>query len=235
MARIPRVVLPGVPHHVTQRGACRLTVFLDEHDYQTYLGLLAEQTAHHRVEIWAYCLMPNHVHLIAVPRDRLGLSRALGEAHRRYAERINRRQGWRGHLWQERFWSFPMDDPHLRAAVRYVLLNPVRAGLVQRAEDWPHSNAASLLSGRVDRWIDTQQGTRRLECERGLFEEGEPESEATELRRHAGNGRPLGDSPFLARIERLLGRRVRALAPGRPRKAIGEVAPHSPSQPSAGR
>ena len=109
MARLARVVVPGVPHHVTQRGNRRLETFFEDADYKAYLELMAESCAAARVAVWAYCLMPNHLHLVLVPRDPDGLRAALGEAHRRYTRRIKIREGRRGHLWQERFHSFPMD------------------------------------------------------------------------------------------------------------------------------
>ncbi len=153
MARLARVVVPGVPHHVTQRGNRRLETFFCDDDYKAYRTLLAEHCAAARVACWAYCLMPNHVHLILVPRDADGLRRALGEAHRRYTRRINFREGWRGHLWQERFHSFPMDQTWLLAAARYVELNPLRARLAKRARQWPWSSARAHLAGRDDELV----------------------------------------------------------------------------------
>ncbi|MDJ0943575.1 MAG: transposase, partial [Kiloniellales bacterium] len=97
MARLARVVVPGVPHHVTQRGNRRLETFFEDDDYRAYLDLLAASCAEARVAVWTYCLMPNHVHLVLVPKEPDGLRRALGEAHRRYTRRINFREGWRGH------------------------------------------------------------------------------------------------------------------------------------------
>src|SRR5947209_4469298 len=113
MARLARVVVPGLPHHVTQRGNRRLQTFFSDEDYRAYLDLMAHWCTACRVEIWSYCLMPNHIHLIAVPDSENGLRRAIGEAHRRYTRRVNFRQRWRGHLWQGRFASFVMDEPYL--------------------------------------------------------------------------------------------------------------------------
>ena len=118
MARIARIVVPGMPHHITQRGNRRMKTFLREEDYGVYLALMKTWCAHHRIDIWAYCLMPNHVHLIAVPQTLDGLSRAIGEAHRRYTRHINFRENWRGYLWQGRFASFVMDESHFLAAMR---------------------------------------------------------------------------------------------------------------------
>jgi putative transposase len=109
MVRIARVVAPAVPHHVTQRGNRRQQTFFSDEDYQVYLELMSEWCKKHKVQIWAYCLMPNHVHLIAVPETKDALNLAIGEAHRRYTRRINFREGWRGHLWQGRFSSFVKD------------------------------------------------------------------------------------------------------------------------------
>src|SRR5271166_1980109 len=134
MARIARFVVPGLPHHVTQRGNRRERVFFSDDDYELYRDLLSSQCCRQGVACWAYCLMPNHVHLILVPDREEALGRALGETHRRYSSVINARLRVTGHLFQSRFGSAAMDEEHLMAAARYVALNPVRARLVARAE-----------------------------------------------------------------------------------------------------
>ena len=120
MARFARVVAPGYPHQVTQRGNRRQQVFFCEEDYQVYIELMREWCAKHAVEIWAYCLMPNHVHLIAVPQIPEGLFPSIGKAHRRYTRHVNFREWWRGYLWQGRFASFVMDERHCLCAARYI-------------------------------------------------------------------------------------------------------------------
>jgi putative transposase len=150
MARIARIVVPGVPHHVTQRGNRGESIFFEEDDYALYRDLLAEGCAGNRVAVWSYCLMPNHVHLIMVPAAAEGLARALGEAHRRYTGYINARHRVTGHLFQGRFGSVAMDEPHLLAAARYVALNPVSARLVKRARDWRWSSVRAHLAGKDD-------------------------------------------------------------------------------------
>ena len=127
MARLARIVIPGIPHHVTQRGNRRETIFFEESDYRAYLALLGAAAKKTRTQIAAYCLMPNHVHLILFPDDEDGLRATLADAHRRYTGRINARNKWTGHLWQGRFGSVAMDEEHFACAVRYVSLNPVRA------------------------------------------------------------------------------------------------------------
>ena len=215
MARIPRVVVPGVPHHVTQRGARRMQVFFDASDYALYRDLLGEQANRLEVAIWAYCLMPNHIHLVAVPGEGTALARALAETHRRYAVLVNRRYGWRGHLWQERFWSFPLDESHLRSVARYVLLNPVRAGLVERASEWPHSSARASLFGRADPLVDAGALAARLGEIEPLLDEREGKGDAEIVRRHSATGRPLGDDDFVASLEEQLARPLTKGKPGR--------------------
>ena len=114
------MIVPGIPHHITQRGNRRQAVFFRDEDYQAYLELISHWCGEEGVEIWSFCLMPNHVHLIVVPGEGSGLSRAIGEAHRRYTRHINFREQWRGYLWQGRFASFPLDEAYLLAAARYV-------------------------------------------------------------------------------------------------------------------
>jgi len=145
MARLARVVIPGSPHHVTQRGNRRAPTFFEEGDYILYLKWLSEAASNARTEIWVYCLMPNHVHVILTPEDEQGLRRTFADLHRRYTRFINARHGWTGHLWQGRFGSVAMDDAYLAHAVRYVAMNPVRAGLVERAEDWRWSRRTGLF------------------------------------------------------------------------------------------
>ena len=150
MARQARVVIPGVPHHVTQRGNRRQRTFFVEADYLAYLKIAAEALGEAGVKVWAYCLMPNHVHLIAVPPESSALARAVGSAHIRYTRMINRRERWTGYLWQGRFASFPMDEDHLIACARYVGPNPVRAGLVAEAADWVKALEASTGRSLAD-------------------------------------------------------------------------------------
>ena len=147
MARFARIVIPGIPHHVTQRGNRRQEVFFSAVDYRRYLELLTDHAREAGTEIWAYCLMPNHAHLMLVPGDEDGLHRALQEAHRRYTRFVNLQHDWTGHLWQGRYASCPMDEAHTLMAARYVELNPVRAGLVERAEAWAWSSARGHPAG----------------------------------------------------------------------------------------
>ena len=218
MSRMARLVVPGYPHHVTQRGNRSQTVFFGDDDYAAYRDMLAHFTAKAGTAVWAYCLMPNHVHLILVPEDADGLRAALGETHRRYARRINEREGWQGHLWQERFHSFPMDGAHLIHCARYIALNPVKAGLAKRAHDWPWSSAKAHRAGRDDELVSVAPLLKRVGDWRRFVGDRMPGKLAEEVERHIATGRPLGDEDWLKRLEKRLGRSLRPGRPGRPRK-----------------
>jgi putative transposase len=210
-----------MPHHITQRGNRRQQTFFNEDDYAAYLELMAEWCREEGVEIWSYCLMPNHVHLIAVPKTEDGLRRAIGEAHRRYTRRINFREKWRGYLWQGRFASFIMDEAYLLAAARYVELNPVRAKLVDRAHQWPWSSAKAHLKGSDDRLVKVKPLLAMAGDWKAFLRSAIAEEELRDLREHGRTGRPLGSSSFLDRLESLVGRVLKRQKPGpkpQPRK-----------------
>ena len=207
MPRIARVVLPGYPHHVTQRGNRRQRVFFYAGDYAHYLQLIAQSCSRAQTECLAYCLMPNHVHLVLTPNGDNGLRTALAEAHRQYTRDINFRYGWRGHLWQERFHSAPMNERYLAAAVRYIELNPVRAGLVSQAMDWKWSSARAHLMGVDDALVRVQPMLRLYsDWANYLAESGQDEERC--IRMHTRTGRPLGDSAFIRTAELLTGRNL---------------------------
>jgi len=150
MSRLARIVIPDLPHHVTQRGNGRAQVFFGDDDYAIYRALLAESCRAAGVAVWAWVLMPNHVHLILVPSDSDGLRRALAPVHRRYAGHVHTCLKRTGHFWQGRFGAVVMDEAHLATAIRYVALNPVRAGLAERAQDWAWSSVHAHLAARDD-------------------------------------------------------------------------------------
>jgi REP-associated tyrosine transposase len=215
MARIARVVAPGLPHHVTQRGNRRLQTFFGDDDYQAYLELMSEWCAKYKVQVWAYCLMPNHVHLVAVPETKAGLNLAIGEAHRRYTRRVNIREGWRGHLWQGRFSSFILDQNHLLACTRYVELNPVRAGMVKNPQAWRWSSADAHVQRKDDILVRTKPLLAMIKSPwKKFLSVGIQESEVDLFRKHGRTGRPIGDDAFIDRLERLLDRPLKPKKPG---------------------
>jgi putative transposase len=219
MARIARIVVPGLPHHVTQRGNRRERVFFEEGDYALYRDLLAAACRKSGVAVWAYCLMPNHMHLIMVPADATGLARALGETHRRYTAYVNARARQTGHLFQGRFGSVVMDEEHLVAAARYVSLNPVRAHLVKRARDWPWSSVRAHLKGKDDGLVTVRPLLDRVTRFADLLATAEDPAEFASLRAAESIGRPLGPPDFLKKIARKLGRSVEPAKRGRKPKA----------------
>ena len=215
MARFARIVAPGCPHHVTARGNRREPVFFEDGDQDIYRDLLSEQMRKAEVEVWAYCLMPNHVHLILCPSTADGMARALGAAHRRWANFVNARGRWRGHLFDGRFASVVMDEAHLHAAIRYVALNPVRARLAARAQDWPWSSTRAHLAGEDDGLVTVRPVLDRVESFASLIETEADDPAFTALRAAETTGRPLGAADFVADLERRLGRPIARRAPGR--------------------
>lgn len=207
MARLPRVVIPGLPHHVTQRGNGRQQTFFEEGDYALYLDLLAQAAERAGTQIWSYCLMPNHVHIILTPADEDGLRRTFGELHRRYTGYINARRRTTGHLWQGRFSSVAMDEAHFVTALRYVALNPVRARLVARAEDWRWSSTAALIAGEDDHVVTAAPALERVgDFAAFLGEEFDEALEFRALRMAESVGRPIGSAEWLTDMEALTGK-----------------------------
>lgn len=213
MARLARVVIPGVPHHITQRGNRREKVFFEDGDYALYLDLLADAAQRSGVAIWSYCLMPNHVHIVAVPSDDDGLRRTFRYVHRHYTGYINARMRTTGHLWQGRFSSVAMDEAHLVCALRYVAFNPVRARLVERADDWPWSSTRAHIAGEGDGYVDVAPALERVGDFTAFL--GEAFDEAltyAALRKAESVGRPVGSPAWLVEMETRTGL---ALAPAK--------------------
>jgi len=209
MARLARIVVPGVPHHVTQRGNRGERIFFTPADSARYLELVAEHCRAAGTECWAYCLMPNHVHLILVPSHKDGLRAALAEPHRRYSREVNRRNGWNGVLWQERFASFPMDERYLINCARYIERNPVAAGLCDVPHRWRWSSARAHLEGRDDSLVTVAPLLERTPDWAGLIGAEMPQADRKAIDAHLRTGRPLGEAAFLDSLEEQFGRRLR--------------------------
>lgn len=213
MARLARVVVPDCPHHIIQRGNRRQDVFFCEEDYLEYLDLISYWCWQEGVDIWNYCLMTNHVHLIVTPREHSNLSRAIGEAHKRYTRHINFRENWRGYLWQGRFSSFPMEENYLLAASAYVELNPVRAGMVKKPWDYRWSSVHAYLSGQSDGIVTLQPLRSMVSDWRQFLNERMGQGES-EFEQHERTGRPLGSDAFIRHVSQLLGRDLMPKKPG---------------------
>jgi putative transposase len=218
-----RVVVAGYPHHVTQRGNRRQQTFFNDGDFAEYKRLLSVWSGRCGVVIWAYCLMPHHVHLIAVPQSAEALRVAIGETHRRYTRRINFREGWRGHLWQGRFASVVLDGAHLVAAARYVERNPVRARLC--AQPWDYAARLPIWMARTMVSATTAPLLELMPDWRAFVEVDSSETELRTIRRHERTGRPLGSPGFVKSLEGLL---RRPLFPQKPGPKPQESAHHEP-------
>jgi putative transposase len=225
MARLARVVIAESPHHVTQRGNRRAPTFFEDSDYILYLKWLSEAASNARTEIWAYCLMPNHVHVILTPEDEQGLRRTFADLHRRYTGFINARHGWTGHLWQGRFGSVAMDDAYLANAVRYVAMNPVRAGLVERAEDWRWSSVRAHLAGEDDGVVRVAPVLERVGDFRAFIGDDADAAAFKALRQSETTGRPLGSAGWITALERRSGRTLAPQKRGRKSRRIGKLSP----------
>lgn len=193
------------------------TFFCDD-DYHEYINLMADSCRHYEVSVWGYCLMPNHVHIIAVPMQSDSLRHAMGEAHRRYTRHINFREKWKGHLWQERFTSYPMSENHLLAAARYVELNPVRAGLAKEPWSYKWSSASAHVRGYDDELVCVEPMLEIVNDWRSFIQEDIYGEEMEHFRLHERTGRPLGDDAFLERLEKLVGSVLRRKKPGPKKK-----------------
>lgn len=228
MPRRPRVIAPGVAHHISQRGNNREPVFHCSENRRFYLDLLVRHATHYGVRILGYCLMTNHVHLIAVPECENSLARTLGCTHSVYALALNHAESRSGHLWQNRFFSCPLDQSHLLRALRYVELNPVRAGLASEPWGWPWSSArAHTLEHVRDPVLDCRWAEHFGRWDYGEWQEilsaGMPGGECDSVRRATNTGAPMGSREFVMALERQAGRTLRVLARGRPPKEHGAV------------
>lgn len=213
MSRIARVVVPGCPHHIVQRGNRRQAVFFNDQDKETYIELISDHAGKAGIDVVAYCLMDNHVHFIAVPHDVVSLAKAIGVAHKKYTRMIHFREDWRGYLWQGRFFSVPLSDQYLYRAVRYVENNPVRARLVRNAEDYRWSSARAHVLKTQDPLLSQNSLVQGIDNWSAYLAEDDVKDREI-IARHTSTGRPLGDDAFIASIEQLTGRILRKQKPG---------------------
>ena len=226
MPRFARVVLPGYPYHVTHRGNRGGDIFFSDADRRLYLADLSRCARQAGLALWGYCLMTNHIHLIAVPSATDSLARAIGRAHLRHARRINRSQGWTGHLWANRYYSCPLDPGHLWTAIRYIELNPVRAGLARTAAAWPWSSARAHIQGRRADPLLAADRPFGGPCPHPLTGRpigwaawlalGVDDSDRDRLRRATMTGRPCGSAEFVGQLERQTARDLTPRPRGRP-------------------
>ncbi len=223
MSRNARTVIPLLPHHVTQRGGRRQDVFFTPGDRSVYLELLTHSAQRYGLELLAYTLMTNHVHHLVVPHEKDSLRWTFQMTHKRYAEYINARHQWTGHLWQAKFFSSPVDETYFWIALRYIYRNPVEANLVTHAADYPWSSASAHCNKERDPYIQTEgrYGVRiaaKTDISQWLREPSDPDH-VKHLRRCTNRDLPAGSENFLDSLEREYGVRAHPPKLGRPKKA----------------
>jgi len=222
MPRIARVVVVGLPHHITQKGNYRQDVFLDADHRKRYLAWIQEYSFKYGVSILAYCLMRNHVHFIAVPAKDDSLAKTFNTAHMRYSQYFNKKLKQRGHLWQGRFYSCVLDESHLILAARYIERNPVRAGIVEEPWQWPWSSAVAHINEGEVGLIELGDLFRitgmSYNSWKGFLDSADETSFLQRIRKYTLTGRPLGETVFMDKLEDKLNRRLCALPRGRPKK-----------------
>jgi putative transposase len=220
MARLSRSTIIGYPHQVTQRGNYEQTVFEEEADFRRYLAWLRECADRYQVEVWAYCLMRNHVHFVCVPKADGALGRTFNALHMRYAQYFHGKKGVTGHLWKGRFLSCILDNPSVLEEVRFIENNPVRAGVVEKAEDYPWSSARHHVLGESDPVImDGCFLNGEVTDWRAYLTARGDEPVLMRTWQSLKTGRPAGEESFVRGLEGIVGRRLVALPRGRPRKA----------------
>ncbi|MCD6217263.1 transposase [bacterium] len=222
MPRQARIVVRNVPHHVTQRGNRRQDVFFSTKGRKKYLGWLAQYSSRYRFEILAYCLMTNHIHIVGIPRNENSMGRTLQIVNMCHTQSVNRAHGWEGHLWHSRYFSTALDESHLWLAVRYVEQNPVRAGMVMRAWDYPWSSAACHCGLRSDPLlVQNHEYSGIFEDWSDLLDEIPEKEEIEKLRNRTRTGIPCGDDKFIKKVSKISGRDYTKKTRGRPAKKEG--------------
>jgi putative transposase len=197
MPRSARIVIPDIAHHITQRGNRQQPIFFSDEDYRAYCDILAIALTKHNTRCLAWCLMPNHVHLMLVPTTEDGLRATLSSVHTIYAQRINQQQGVSGHLFQGRFASYAMDDAHMMVAARYIENNPVKAAMVACAEDWRWSSARAHVTGQSDGLTDVTALGRHIKNWSAMLTQGLEASDHVDIAMKTG--RPQGSDEWLQR------------------------------------
>jgi len=214
MARIARVVACNYPHHIIQRGNRRQKVFFSDKDYQEYLRLLSLYAREFALDILTYCLMPNHVHIIAIPKNEKSLARAIGETHRNYTRMVNFRENWRGYLWQGRFSSYVLDESYLLSATKYILFNPVRAKIVKKPQDYKYSSIKHHLGMENNPLIADEILKSLIGNWEAFLKEGANDADVKLFKLHEKTGRPLGAGIFIEKLEKMFGVCLRKRKPG---------------------
>ena len=222
MPRLARIIVPGLPHHITQRGNYRQDIFNDDTDRRRYLIWVGEYCRKYNLSIIAYCLMSNHVHFIVIPKDENSIARTFNTAHMRYSQYRNKNIGASGHLWQGRFFSCVMDERHLTVSARYIERNPVRAHMAKKPYEYIWSSAKDHVNNARTSIIDTSELFKYVEIEqvqwKNFIDTPDHAKDISIIRKYTMTGRPLGGESFINKLEKRLGERLHALPVGRPKR-----------------
>ena len=221
MPRIARLVIPDVPHHITQRGNYKQNIFFGDSDRVKYLSLVAECVKMQGVDVLAYCLMSNHIHFVVVPYQSDSLGIMFNQISMRYSQYFNRKLGKRGHLWQDRYYSCPMDNDHLYEVLRYIENNPVRAGIVKSAEKYRWSSAKAHISNEIendDILTDYSKHLQKIDNWKEYLLKNSNQKKISNILKCTLNGRPAGNKQFIKELESKTDRNLRIKPMGRPKK-----------------
>ena len=221
MPRTARIVIPDIPHHITQRGNNKQDVFFVDDDRRFYLSLLKKHTEQYGLEILGYCLMSNHIHLIARPNDKSSIAKAIGITHFKYTKYINRMHGRSGHLWQNRFYSCPLGKIHFWRTLRYIEQNPLRSKVTKKAANYKWSSARAHLNGEDQTGLLNMSWWKQASAQidwRQALQRPLAKKYAEQIRDKTSTGRPLAQDSFVSKLETFIGRRLRPLPAGRPKK-----------------
>ena len=217
MPRIPRIIAPDHPHHITQRGNNKQFTFIEKNDYKRYLSWFEQYRSKYDLSVLAYCLMPNHIHAVIIPKNKESIGRACDVCQMRYAQYFNKKNKRTGHLWQGKYYSCILDEKHLYSVIRYVENNPVRANLVKNPEEWEWSSAKAHLNAGtskitlfpVNMFIGVESWTTYLT-------ETNDQITMDKIATHTLSGKPLGSKSFVRKLERLLDVSLETSPRGRP-------------------
>lgn len=218
MARQARIVIPDTPHHIMQKSMEGAPIFVAKEDFQTYCDILREQCTSAGVMILSYCLMPNQIHLLVMPKDDKALSAAIGETHRQYTNYRNGKQEDKGTFFQNRFYSYPMDESCMLKAAAFIEKLPVMAMIAPKAENYIWSSACAHIKGRADRVMNRKPLLHIIPEWESFIALDLPAVELNEIQSHLSTGRPRGNENFLDAVEEMIGRPVRAGKRGRKAK-----------------
>lgn len=224
MPRIARIVAAGYPHHITQRGNYQQKIFTDDTDREQYLSFLKKESKKYGLMILAYCLMPNHVHFIGIPKKKSSLGEVFKYAHMQYSQYYNKKMRTAGHLFQGRFFSCIMNEQHTLACARYIERNPVRAKLVKKPYLWKWSSAKvhwgidkhdELEVNKLFDYVEEKQKNWKT-----FMKTPDNLDEVTRIRQQTLKGRPLGGNDFIEKLETKLKRVLKLKPKGRPKKKL---------------